>query len=286
MKIKLILPFFVMIIVLFISSCMWPEIELEKKETEKLSVHFIDVGQGDCIFAQMPGGKTMLIDAGSKGDGENIVDYITSIGVKKIDYVIGTHPHEDHIGGLANVILNFEIGEIYMPRAYANTRVFEDLLAEIDTRGYKISTAAAGESLFGYESVKAEFFAPKAESEYGDLNNYSAVIKLTFDDISFLFTGDAEDISEEEMLSGSKKMKTDVLKVGHHGSESSTCVEFLEAVSPEYAVISCGIDNKYGHPSEETLEKLESVQLYRTDLDGTIIFITDGKNISVETEGH
>lgn len=282
-KIKLILPFFAMIFALCVSSCMLPVFEFEQEETEELSVHFIDVGQGDCVLALMPGGKTMLIDGGNRGDGESIVDYITAAGVEKIDYVIGTHPHEDHIGGLDDVIRNFEIGEIYMPRVSTNTKVFEDLLAVIDDNGNKINVAATGKSLFGYGSVRAECLAPNAESEYRDLNDYSAVIKLTFGGVSFLFTGDAEEISEKEMLGDSEGLKADVLKVGHHGSESSTSAEFLEAVAPTYAVISCGKDNKYGHPSEETLEKLSDIRLYRTDLDGTVIFTTDGKSVSVET---
>lgn len=275
--------FSIFIILLTLSSCIWPTVELNNnKPNDRLLVYFIDVGQGDCIFTQIPGGKTMLIDAGSNGYSQMIIEYISSLGVGKIDYIIGTHPHEDHIGSLAEIISYFDIGEIYMPKAATNTNAFERLLTAAEDGGYKINTAAAGTSFLNAKAVNAEFLAPK--SDYDDLNNYSAVVKLEYGSVSFLFTGDAQTASEIEMLEKPEKLKSDVLKVGHHGSNSSTSTDFFNAVSPSYAVISCGANNQYGHPHEQTLELLKDVKLYRTDMDGTIVFITDGKSISVKTQ--
>lgn len=249
----------------------------------QLKVHFIDVGQADSILVQTPSGKAMLIDAGNNADGANVVSYIHNQGVNKIDVLVGTHPHEDHIGGMDNIINNFDIGKFYMPKVTTTTDTFKDVLAAAKNKGLKVTTATAGINIDLDPALKVEMFAPNSE-KYEDLNNYSAVIKLTYGNNSFLLTGDAQEQSESEMLSKGYDLKADVLKVGHHGSNTSTSPAFLKTVSPKYAVISCGKGNDYGHPHQVTIDKLNNagVQVFRTDESGTIVATGDGDNITFD----
>lgn len=252
-----------------------------------LAVHFLDVGQGDCEFIELPDGRCMLIDASEREYSSQIIETIDGFGYSKIDYVVGTHPHTDHIGGLADVIESFAIGEIYMPRASSNSKTFEYLLNTISDNGLKINTAVSGKSIYSDDEMCIELLAPVSES-YEDTNNYSAVVKITYGENAFLFTGDAEKPAENEMLDNDyESLDCDIIKVGHHGSNTSSSIDFLEAVSPCYAVISCGEGNSYGHPHKEPLHRLASVgaEVYRTDLDGTVTIICDGKNgFEVNTE--
>jgi len=251
----------------------------------KIEVHFIDVGQADSILITK-GNDAMLIDGGNNADGDFLVSYIKSHNISSLKYVVATHPHEDHIGGLAEVIRNFYVENLIMPDAISTTRTFEDLLSTISDSGLKITRPVYGDT---YELEEATFriLAPNASS-YSDLNNYSVVIKLVNGSNSFLFTGDAETLSESEMVDkNSGILDSDVLKVGHHGSDSSTSLSFLNAVSPRYAVISVGAVNDFGHPSETVINKLTAIgaQIYRTDKDGTVVFTSDGKNITVDKVG-
>ncbi len=249
-----------------------------------LKVHFIDVGQGDSILIFTPSGKTMLIDGG-KNDKANLVkEYIGALGVNKIDVVVGTHPHEDHIGGLDVVVDNFDIGSIYLPKKTTTTRTFEDLLLSIKNKGLKVKTAAANTDINIDPEINVQMLAP-ISANYEDINNYSAVIKVSYKNNSFLFTGDAETLSEKEILSNGFDIKADVLKVGHHGSNSSTSSKFLQKVNPDFAVISVGLNNEYKHPHQATIERLSSanVKIYRTDEHGTIIALSDGNTIRFET---
>lgn len=249
-----------------------------------MKVHFLDVGQGDSTFVQLPTGQNMLVDAGTKNEGVKVINYLKKAGVKKIDYLVATHPHEDHIGGMAAVIRGFEIGRVYMPKATHTTKAYEDLLQAIQAKGLKITAAKAGVEIINSAGLSAVMLAPNSAA-YEDLNNYSAVIKLTFGKISFLFTGDAQLQSEQEMLANGFSLKTDVLKVGHHGSYSSTSPAFLNAVKPKYAVISNGTGNDYGYPHAVTLQKLSETQVFRTDLNGNVIFTADGEGLQVFTSG-
>ena len=248
---------------------------------DELRVSFIDVGQGDSEFIELPNGETMLIDAGTNETGKNVVDYIKSLGYTSIDYVVGTHPHEDHIGGLDDVIKTFDIGSIYMPKITADTKTFEDVLDAAESKNLMINTAKSGVSIMDTEDLSVKFLAPTLDS-YENTNDYSAVVKVVYGDTSYLFTGDAEDFSESLITDD---VNADVLKVGHHGSSTSTSTEFLKKVSPSSAVISCGKDNSYGHPHSETLQKLADMgtAVYRTDELGTIVSVSDGKTITFDT---
>lgn len=245
-----------------------------------LNVHFLDVGQGDSIFIELPDEKTMLIDAGENYHGEGIKNYIGDCGYSKIDYLVATHPHADHIGSMAYIVRNMDIGSVYMPKAAANTRTYENLLESISDKGLKITSAKAGLTIAEEGDYTINVVAPVTIDEY-NLNNSSAVIKLTYKDNTFLFTGDAE---KKEFETINSDISADVLKVGHHGSTTSTTEEFLDEVKPSYAVISAGEDNSYGHPHRETLDLLEefNCKIYRTDIDKTVVFSTDGKTISVK----
>jgi len=245
-----------------------------------LKVHVIDVGQADSIFIELPNKETMLIDAGNNSDDETVINYIKELNYDTINYLIGTHPHEDHIGGLDTVIDTFTIQNIYMPKIQHNTKTFEDVLLSIKNKGYKILTAKAGVNIINSNNLKIDIIAP-VNDIYESLNNYSAVVKITYDDKSFLFTGDAETLSEDEITTN---IKADLIKIGHHGSFSSTSNEFLSKVSPSYAIISVGKNNDYGHPHREIINLLNesNIKVYRTDLSGTIIIKSDGYNINIE----
>lgn len=248
---------------------------------DKLVVHFLDVGQGDSAFIEFPNDECMLIDAGTSDCDDIIIDTVESYGYSRIDYIIATHPHADHIGAMSSVIDYFDIGEIYMPNISSNSKTFENLLQTISDNGLQVNTACADKIINTESELEIEFFSPQPNMTYDDLNNYSAVLKITYGDDAFLFTGDAENIAEADMMDlYSNELDCDVLKVGHHGSDSSSSEEFLNAATPQYAVISCGNHNSYGHPHKETLNRLESMgtKVYRTDKQGTITFISDGQN--------
>jgi competence protein ComEC len=248
-----------------------------------LEVYFMDVGQGDSEILRY-GNSTMLIDARTNASTNTLVGEIRRLGIGHFDIVIATHPHEDHIGGLDAVINQFSIGKIYMPKVTASTKTFEDVLRAIQNKGLTITTPVSGSSFYlGPDTCT--ILGPNSQG-YNDLNNYSIVLRVVNGNNSFLFTGDAQTESEKEILARGYTLKSDVLKVGHHGSETSTSPDFLEAVSPKYAVIEVGQDNDYGHPHKMTLDKLKEagVKVYRTDINGTITFSSDGLNISVATE--
>lgn len=247
----------------------------------ELEVHFIDVGQADSILIKTSDGHSMLIDAGNNADDELVYSYLKNEGVKILDVVVGTHPHEDHIGGLDTVINNFNVNKVYMPKASNTTKTYEDVLLAIKNKGLKVTNPVVG-STFSLGDAKFTILAPNS-SNYNELNNYSIVLKMEYGSTSFLFTGDAEDISEEEMINKGYDLSVDLLKVAHHGSESSTTESFLKAVSPKYAVIMVGKDNSYGHPHKKVLTRLKNhnIEVYRTDESGTIIATTDGNSVSI-----
>ncbi len=280
-KIRIILLIFLCLLVV---GCANPFVESDDKTSvstfsgDTLRVNYIDVGQGDSIFIQLPNKKTMLIDAGEAYEADNVINYLNNLGIKKIDYVVGTHPHTDHIGGLEEVINTFDVGAIYMPKVSSNSKTFEDLLTTISNKGLKVKTAKSGVVVLDEDNLKLEFIAPNSDN-YSNLNNYSAVLKLTYLDNTFLFMGDAETLSEDEITCD---VDADVIKVGHHGSDSSSSVEFVKKVSPEYAIIMVGEGNSYNHPYQSIIDRYESVgaKVLRTDLDGNIVCDSDGVDVT------
>ncbi|KGM92913.1 MBL fold metallo-hydrolase [Clostridium botulinum] len=250
------------------------------KENSTLKVHYINVGQADSMLVQQDN-HFMLIDAGNNDDSTLVVDYLKKQGVKKLDYVIGTHPHEDHIGGLDKVIDSFEIGQVLMPNKTSNTATYKDVITSIKNKNLKI-TSPVPDTIYKLGVAEWSIFAPAKNKDYESINNYSIVQKLKFGNTSFVFTGDAEAVSEMEMVKGGYDLQADVLKIGHHGSKTSTCQAFLDKVSPKYAVISCGKDNKYKHPNKSTMDRLKSknIAVYRTDECGTIVATSDGEKVT------
>lgn len=247
--------------------------------SDDMKVHFIDVDQGDSTFIELPNGEAMLIDAGEIDQADKVVTYIYTQGYDTIDYVVATHAHSDHIGGLPVVLDSFNIGNFYMTSAVATTSIYEDMLNAVDESGAAVHDVMAGDVIYNEANLLIEVVAPK-EIDYDEQNNNSVVIKLTYGDDKFLFTGDAEKPEEDGIWTN---IKCDVLKVGHHGSDSSSSSNFLKKVEPSYAVISCGLHNSYGHPTDDVLKRLDdrNIDVYRTDLQGTIVFTSDGSNISV-----
>lgn len=251
----------------------------------ELTVNYIDVGQGDCSLIHLPNGTKMMIDAGTSESYENIEKVLTSTNTQKIDYLIATHPHADHIGSMRRVIENYPIGSIYMPKATSNSATFEKLLLTIKEKGYNINSTVAGMTIYQDENTKIETLAPN-NSSYENLNNYSIVVKLSYKNQSLLFMGDAEILSENEILNNGYIPKADVIKLGHHGSSTSNSKKFLEAVNPRYAIISCGADNEYAHPHDEIVRRIENagITYYRTDTNGTVTLTSDGDGIAFSTE--
>ncbi len=246
-----------------------------------IKVHFIDVGQGDCEFIELPNGQTMLIDAGNSHNGSEIIDYIENIfQYDEIDFVVATHPHSDHIGGMAEVINHFDIGAMYMPEKVHTTYDFENLLDAIERNNVNLHKAKADTNILTSGLLKIDLFAPFDE-EYSNLNNYSAVVKVTYNETVLLFMGDAESQVEYKLLD--KDIDADILKVGHHGSDTSSTELFISEVSPSVAVISSG--GEYGHPNDNVLAILNDYKadIYRTDEVGTVIVTADGhKKVSVD----
>ena len=214
-----------------------------------LKAHFIDVGQGDSEFIELPDGKTLLIDGGPTDAGEKVLSYIKDLGYSRIDYVVATHPHEDHIGGLTTVISSLEVGELWAPDASTNTETFENFLDAIESRGIETHGASAGKSIGESDLYSIQILGPQGGASYDDLNDASAIVLLTYGQNRFLFTGDAS----SSLISQACNTHVDVLKVGHHGSRTSTNAALATSLSPTYAVISYGIGNSYGHPTQEAL---------------------------------
>ena len=267
-------------IALLVAVVYSPETESKGADTD-LQVHFLNVGQGDSILIQN-NGENLLIDGGKRSASDKVVGYLEKQGVEEINYVIGTHPHEDHIGGLIEVLDNFDVKNIMLPEVTSNTIVFEDLLDAIERSDIKINTPEVGGKLDS-ENMDIKILAPNSE-KYSLTNDYSIALRLEHGKNSFLFTGDAEKKSEVEMVEEhSSILESDVLKAGHHGSKTSSNPEFLDLVDPAITVISVAESNSYDHPSSDLMEifNKRDIDIYRTDEDGDIIMKSDGKVIKL-----
>ncbi len=242
-----------------------------------LKVYFLDVGQADSILIQNKN-ENMLIDAGNNEDGPKLVKYFKKLGIKNFKYVVGTHPHEDHIGGLDNIINSFDVENIYLPNAITTTKTFEDVLDAIEKKNKSFETPKINDT-FNLGEASLTVIFPGTNTN--DLNSSSIVLKMTFGNNSFLFMGDAPvEVEDKILLNG---ISADVLKVGHHGSRYSSSDAFLDKVNCKYAIISCGKNNSYDHPHKETLAKLNTrnIKIYRTDEMGTILASSDGREIKM-----
>lgn len=263
-------------------------------EDADLEIHFIDVGQGDCSLI-MWNGTAMLIDSGEKEEAKTVLDYLKKQKVSRLDYIVVTHPHSDHMGSMSEIISSVSVGRVIAPRVSdemtPTSKTYESFLQSLRDKALKLTAARPG-TVYTFENSgedgkkppEFEILAPL--DDYSDLNNYSVVLKLTYGSTAYLFTGDAEKKAEKDILKSGADVDADVLKVGHHGSSSSTGENFLEEVSPEICIIQCGAGNTYGHPHKDTVEAIEEAgaEWYSTDRDGTIVVYSDGERIYLQTE--
>lgn len=257
---------------------------------ECLTVYFFDVGHADSSLLIFPDGTVMLIDTGNRNDGILIADYLRSIDIKTIDYLVLTHPHEDHIGGAADIfeILNVStvclplINEDYLP----NSSVYEALNNSIQKEDCKTVYLSANTVLTQKDNYNVTAISPNSNSVFSDLNDYSAVLMVNCFTNTLIFTGDAEKPAELDMQALNINLDADILKVGHHGSSGSSTDEFLKNVTPAVSVISCGINNSYGHPNSKTLDRLQNIgsKIYRTDTVGTVIAKCYDGGFNIETD--
>ena len=251
-------------------------------EGSGFEVHFIDVGQADSALV-ICDGHYMLIDGGNAEDSDLIYAYLERHGGEHLDYMVATHAHEDHIGGLSGALNYATVDTAYCPVTEHSTKVFQNMVKYLDEQGKSLTVPAPGDT-FSLGSAQVEILGPV--KEYSDTNNTSIVLRVDFGDTSFLFTGDMESTAEEDLVESGADLRATVLKAGHHGSDTSSSYVFLREVMPKYTVISVGEGNKYGHPSGEVLSRYRDAgsEVYRTDMQGHIIASSDGKTVTFRTE--
>jgi len=262
---------------------IWFAPAVASQNSANVTVHFIDVGQGDSIFIDTSN-MDVLIDGGSASASQTVIDYLNNLNITLIHLMIATHAHEDHIGGLVDILnSSITIDEVLVNNQTHTSATYTNFITLAQT--HNLTVAQRGQAFTLTETVNLTVINPVQPLEFSDLNDNSIVVKLQAGDTSFLFTGDAEAPAEQSMLVSSVvSIKCDVLKVGHHGSNTATSQAFLDLVDPSYAIISAGLDNKYGHPHNETMQKLlaKGVTIYGTYVSGTIIASTDGTTITFQ----
>ena len=274
---KKILSLLLLMLLMFTAGCG------TVASAENLVVYFLDVGQADAAILQC-GDEVMMIDGGESSDSSLIYSYLTkTLGITHIDYMIATHPHADHIGGLSGALNACSVGVVYSPVTSYDSKQFSSLVKYVQKQGRELTVPEIGDS-FAFGDAQVQFLSPM--KEYSNINDCSIVVRITHGNNTFLFTGDAEWDAEHDMVDSGYDLSAAVLKVGHHGSDTSSSYVFLREVMPKYAVISCGKDNSYGHPTEAVLSRLRDVgaQVFRTDLQGDVVFVSDGTTLSFGTE--
>ena len=252
-------------------------------EESGFCIHFIDVGQADAAVI-ICDSEVLMIDGGNTGDSSLIYSYLTrTLGLEHIDYMIGTHAHEDHIGGLAGALNACTVGKVYAPVTEYDSEAFGDFKKYVQKQGLEITVPTVGDTFY-VGSATVQFLSPA--HSYDDENANSIVVRIDYGRTSFLFTGDAEWVAEHDMVDSGYNLSATLLKVGHHGSDSSSAYVFLREVMPQYAVISVGAENGYGHPTDDVLSRLRDVgaTVYRTDLHGDIVCYSDGRSLTFSTE--
>lgn len=249
---------------------------------DSFQMHFLDLGQALSVLVECDG-QYMLYDGGNVDDGSMVVSYLQNQGVEELQYVFCSHAHEDHVGGLAAALAYFPANHVYSPVTDASTKCFQDFVKYTQQQGLQVEVPAVG-TVWQLGSATITLLGPVAQ--YSETNDTSLVLRVDYGSTSFLLTGDMEADAERDLVNSGANLKADVLQVGHHGSSTSTSYIFLNAVLPEMGVISCGVNNKYGHPHEETLSILRDagVDVYRTDLLGTVVIGSDGQNYTIRTD--
>ena len=254
----------------------------ELSDRDKMYVSFIDVGQGNCTLLKC-GDKAILVDSGEVGAAQTVINYIKNQNIKTLDCVLVTHPHSDHMGAMTKLLYEFKIKDVIMPEIpeeiIPTSKTYEKFLVAVSENAENVIAAKPGET-FSYGEMKMEIFAPLRD--YEDLNDMSAVTRISYGDTSVMFTGDATATVEKDLLKKNIDYSATILNVGHHGSKTSTSKSWLKAVDPEYAVICCGLNNDYGHPHQSVVNRLEEfgIKTYRTDLLGTIVFESNSKEFT------
>lgn len=261
-----------------------PSSEVQKPQGE-LKLTMIDCGQADSFLLEQDG-KVCLVDCGTRSTGKDVVKYLKNQGIAKIDYLFGTHPHDDHMGGMYDVITNFEIGKVILPEiknGEVTTNWYLKLMKELKSGEYTLEYSQVGE-IYHLGEANIRIIGPIWENSNGDLNNYSIVLKVSFGQMDVIMTGDAEKEVEEAIIDSGIDLDAEILKVGHHGSDTSTSDEFLDAISPDYALISAKVGNKYNHPVKETMDKLKQreIPVYRTDENGTVVATITFNNVTFD----
>lgn len=283
-----------LIVVIFLIVLSWLGIDITQFINEdnaqnvegELILTMIDVGQADS-FLLVQNGQTALIDCGTRSTGEDVIAYLKKLGITKINYVFGTHPHDDHMGGMYDVITNFEVGKIIIPKVKSGSVTsnwYINLMKEIKSGEYELEYANLG-TVYQLGDATIKIIGPITE-ENDNLNNYSTVLKISFGEMDIIMTGDAETEVEKEILTSGENIDAEILKIGHHGSDTSSSEEFLDAISPDYALISSKLCNKYEHPMKSTMEKLKerNIEVYRTDESGTVVVIITSNDVSFDSK--
>lgn len=270
-----------LLLLLAVCLCLYfviPQDPAAPAPSGNLTVHFLDVGQADCALLEHDG-KFLLIDGGNVADSSLVVSYLQKAGVERLEAVICSHAHEDHVGGLPGVLAVFPTAAVYAPTRTYSSKCFDDFLYYTDQQRLSVTIPNPGDRI-AFGSATITVLGPV--KSYPDPNNTSLVLRVDFGDTRFLFTGDMETAAENDMLDAGADVKTDVLKVGHHGSNTSTGYRFLYEANPKWAVISVGTDNDYGHPHKEPLSRLQDaeVTVYRTDKMGTVLAVSDGSTVT------